>query len=232
MDENVVAQKILAVLSNNRSPFATLRDLAHKVGFKTAHNKSFKEGLKLLIRKNIVELCQSGWTSEKREHQHPKGVLLLSDIYRIENDFGSEEEYGKKESFNPSRWSLADRKTHLVGLEKMPRISKLVSTAITNFFELCLKHRFTKAKETLTTIEDSLPKSPFYHGFFIGLNGIVVGLREKDKRILVNNLNPKSIPKHLRDFKKRLKPLHAPYDQGYFFAMVKYLTFLKRRYRL
>ena len=238
MDETVAAQKILDVLSNHRTSFATLRELAQKAGFKTAHNKSFKEGLKLLIRKDIVELCQSGWSSEKRGNQHPKGVVLLSDIYRLEDAFTLEGEQARKKSLNPSEWSASERETHLVGLEKLPRLSKLVTTAIDSYFALCLKHSFSEAIKTLETIKDSLPRKPFFHGFYIGLNSIVVSFRERDTRTFANNIDKSQIDKHLKDFRKRLDSLHPSYDQGYFFAMIKYLTFLKkerelkRRYRL
>jgi len=80
------ARKILKVLKKGHI-FTCLRGLAKKAGFRTAGSRSFKNGLNLLIQKDVVKIVQSGWSSEERGvNRHPKGVVFLGDIFTLETD--------------------------------------------------------------------------------------------------------------------------------------------------
>lgn len=80
------ARRILEVLKDRHLQIVTLRELAKRSGFGGAHFKEFKVGFNLLENRGIVKLEQSGWPSEKRGGSlHPKSVVLLADIYEVED---------------------------------------------------------------------------------------------------------------------------------------------------
>ena len=80
------ARRILEVLKDRHLQIVTVRELAKRSGFGGAHFKEFKVGFNLLVNKGIVKLEQSGWPSEKRGSSlHPKSVVLLADIYEVED---------------------------------------------------------------------------------------------------------------------------------------------------
>mgnify|MGYP001608490803 FL=1 len=80
------ARRILEVLKDRHLQIVTLRELAKRSGFGGAHFKEFKVGFNLLENRGIVKLEQSGWPSEKRSGSlHPKSVVLLADIYEVED---------------------------------------------------------------------------------------------------------------------------------------------------
>jgi len=86
------AEKILQVLKKDK-PFKVLKDLAKQAGFPGANRKDFKKGLNYLIQKGILKLEQSGWSSEKRgSNHHPKGVILLENLYVLNPSEDEEEE--------------------------------------------------------------------------------------------------------------------------------------------
>lgn len=78
------ARKILDTLNENQA-YMTVRRLAKASGFGNSRNRKFKEGLEHLSNAGIIKKTQSGWRSEKREGlNHPKAVILLSNIYAVE----------------------------------------------------------------------------------------------------------------------------------------------------
>lgn len=82
------ARSILEALKEGHR-FTCLSDLAKEAGFRYAGSRSFKSGLNFLIDKEVIKMIQSGWSSEKRgkKGNHPKGIILIGDIFTLEESF-------------------------------------------------------------------------------------------------------------------------------------------------
>jgi hypothetical protein len=78
--------------------FLCLRDLARNAGFARASDRDFKEGFNYLVKKGIIKLQQSGWSSEERgTHSHPKTVILTANLYELKDsefEIDSEKMFG------------------------------------------------------------------------------------------------------------------------------------------
>lgn len=112
------ATKILNILRKG-ARFKVLNNLAKEAGFAGANRKDFKKGLNYLIRKEILKVEQSGWSSEKRggKDPHPKGVILLGDIFvlgELEEETETKGPIGEVHDISNSPYSKSDFSDELV----------------------------------------------------------------------------------------------------------------------
>lgn len=119
------ATKILNVLRKG-TRFKVLNNLAKEAGFVGANRKDFKKGLNYLIRNEILKVEQSGWSSEKRgrKHHHPKGVILLGNIYVLgeleeEEETETKRPVGEVHDIPNSPYSKSDPSDELVEIHAL-----------------------------------------------------------------------------------------------------------------
>lgn len=99
------ARQILEALKDSNT-LICLKDLAKKAGFQGANRKNFKRGLNYLVQRKIIKIHQGGWPSELRGGKnHPKGVILLGNIFELIEDFSFLEETDKSKLKKPRNFA-------------------------------------------------------------------------------------------------------------------------------
>jgi len=93
----------------------------------------------------------------------------------------------------------------------------LPTVLINRFFELAVLRNFRAAEIVLTQIQQRLPKGEWYRGYYMALNGILLGLQNQDLRCFVNKMS--DLKQYREEFLRHSENrLHAEYDRGFFAA--------------
>lgn len=219
MDSKERLHSILNALASSRRGVLTLNSLMRKSRYKRLEN--FRRDLAQLEKEGLVTLQRSGFPSDS--HMHRKIAVLRANVIWVHPQ--DKEDLPVEDTRIAISFACPPSKG---GLDKIPTLSYNLRRLIAYFFKLCINHRFSKAKEIQDLIKRNLPKQEFFKGFFMAMNGIILGLEEKNPALFVNKIEPKKIGSYIYEFKERRTPLNAEYDQGYFYAMTLYLRHVRK----